>query len=142
MARANDDPLASRSHDGSRSPRGQMPERCARAIRFPWIRRDVVAVTREGEVPLSQVAKDFGISESCPHRWLRHVDVDDDDGVRPVVTSSASAVLRELRKRNERSATPGSAPSPSERVAAGTETLLAVSRAASRRFSRPVTQQS
>jgi transposase len=61
-------------------------------------RRDVVAVARKGEAPLSQVAKDFGISESCLHRWLKLADID--DGVRPGVTSSESAELRELRKRN------------------------------------------
>ena len=66
---------------------------------FPLeFRRDVVAVARKGEAPLSQIAKDFGISESCLHRWLKLADVD--DGVRPGVTSSESAELRELRKRN------------------------------------------
>ena len=59
--------------------------------------RDVVAVARKGEASLSQIAKDFGISESCLHRWLKLADVD--DGVRPGVTSSESA---ELRKRNKR----------------------------------------
>ena len=34
-------------------------------------RRDVVAVARKGEAPLSRIAKDFGISESCLHRWLK-----------------------------------------------------------------------
>jgi transposase len=61
-------------------------------------RRDVVAVARKGEAPLSQIARDFGISESCLHRWLKLADID--DGVRPGVTSSESAELRELRKRN------------------------------------------
>jgi transposase len=61
-------------------------------------RRDVVAVARKGEAPLSQIAKDFGISESCLHRWLKLADID--DGLRPGVTSSESAELRELRKRN------------------------------------------
>jgi transposase len=66
---------------------------------FPLeFRRDVVAVARKGEAPLSQVAKDFGISESCLHRWLKLADID--DGVRPGVTSSEPAELRELRKRN------------------------------------------
>jgi transposase len=66
---------------------------------FPLeFRRDVVAVSRKGEAPLSQIAKDFGISESCLHRWLKLADVD--DGVRPGVTSSESAELRELKKRN------------------------------------------
>jgi transposase len=62
-------------------------------------RRDVVAVARKGEAPLSQIAEDFGISESCLHRWLKLADID--DGVRPGVTSSESAELRELRKGNK-----------------------------------------
>jgi transposase len=67
---------------------------------FPLeFRRDVVAVARKGEAPLSQIAKDFGISESCLHRWLKLAGID--DGVRPGVTSSESAELRELRKRNK-----------------------------------------
>jgi transposase len=66
---------------------------------FPLeFRRDVVAVARKGEAPLSQIAKDFGISESCLHRWLKLADVD--DGVRPGVTSSESAERRGLKKRN------------------------------------------
>ena len=62
-------------------------------------RRDVVAVARKGEAPVSQIAKDFGISESCLHRWLKLADVD--DGVRPGVTTAESAELRELKKRNQ-----------------------------------------
>ena len=58
----------------------------------------MVAVARKGEAPLSQIARDFGISESCLHRWLKLADID--DGIRPGMTSSESAELRELRKRN------------------------------------------
>jgi transposase len=66
---------------------------------FPLeFRRDVVAVARKGEAPLSRIAKDFGISESCLHRWLHVADIE--DGVRPGVTAAASAEMRELRKRN------------------------------------------
>ncbi len=61
-------------------------------------RRDVVAVARKGEAPLSQIAKDFGISESCLHRWLKLADIE--DGVQPGVTSAESAEMRELKKRN------------------------------------------
>ncbi|NBH09088.1 IS3 family transposase [Amycolatopsis sp. SID8362] len=61
-------------------------------------RDDVVAVARRGETPLKQVAKDFGISESCLANWLRAADVE--DGARPGVTREESAELRELRKRN------------------------------------------
>ncbi|MET8354234.1 MULTISPECIES: IS3 family transposase [unclassified Micromonospora] len=65
----------------------------------PEFRRDVVAVARKGEAPLSQIAKDFGISESCLHRWLKLADID--EGVRPGTTGSESAELRELRRRNK-----------------------------------------
>lgn len=61
-------------------------------------RNDVVAVARKGEAPLSQVAKDFGVSESCLHRWLSLADIE--DGRRPGVTPAESAELRELKKRN------------------------------------------
>jgi transposase len=61
-------------------------------------RRDVVAVARKGEASISQIAKDFGVSESCLHRWLNLADIE--DGVRPGLTTSESAELRELKKRN------------------------------------------
>ena len=61
-------------------------------------RNDVVAVARKGEAPLTQIAKDFGISEACLHRWLKIADVE--DGVRPGVTRDEAAEIRELRKRN------------------------------------------
>jgi transposase-like protein len=38
-------------------------------------RRDVVAVARKGRAPLSQIARDFGISGSCLHRWLKLADI-------------------------------------------------------------------
>ncbi|APA97100.1 Insertion element IS986 uncharacterized 6.6 kDa protein [Nocardia seriolae] len=62
-------------------------------------RRDVVAVARKGQVPLKQVAKDFGISESCLANWLRKADIE--DGNRPGITRADSDELRELRKRNK-----------------------------------------
>ncbi len=65
----------------------------------PEFRRDVVAVARKGEAPLRQIAKDFGISEGCLHRWLKLADAE--DGTRPDTAGSESAELRELRKRNK-----------------------------------------
>ena len=61
-------------------------------------RRDVIAVARRREAPLAQIAKDFGISETCLQRWLRLADIE--DGNRPGVTQSENAELRELKKRN------------------------------------------
>ena len=61
--------------------------------------RDVVAVARKGEAPIAQIAKDFGISESYLHRWLKLADLEDVG--RPGTTGSESAELRELRRRNK-----------------------------------------
>lgn len=61
-------------------------------------RRDVVAVARKGEASISQVAKDFGISQSCLQRWLNRADIE--DGTRPGATQQESVELRELKKRN------------------------------------------
>lgn len=61
-------------------------------------RRDVVAVARRRQAPLSQIAKDFGISEACVHRWLKLEEIE--DGVRPGLTRAELAEVRELRKRN------------------------------------------
>jgi len=63
-------------------------------------RDDVVAVAqrREPGVTIKEIAYDFGISETCLQNWLRQADVE--AGRKPGVTSSESAELRELRKRN------------------------------------------
>jgi len=72
----------------------------------PEFRRDVIAVARKGEASISQVARDFGISESCLQRWLKIADRD--DGLAPTAAGERSsgqpdesAELRELRRRNK-----------------------------------------
>ena len=62
-------------------------------------RDDVVRVARDREsgVTLAQIAKDFGISESCVQRWVKIAEVD--GGRRPGVSSSDAVENRELRKR-------------------------------------------
>ncbi|WP_085984754.1 IS3 family transposase [Modestobacter italicus] len=68
-------------------------------------RRDVIAVARQGDQSIAQVAKSFGISESCLQRWLKIADRDDGltTGTSSMSTSSAGLDLeaenRELRKR-------------------------------------------
>ena len=69
-------------------------------------RRDVIAVARKGEASISQVARDFGISESCLQRWLKIADRD--DGLAPPASGDRgggakdeSGDLRELRRRNK-----------------------------------------
>lgn len=64
----------------------------------PEFRRDVIAVARKRESTLTQIAKDFGISEACLHRWLKLADIE--DGVRAGTTAAENAELRELKKRN------------------------------------------
>jgi transposase len=61
-------------------------------------RRDVVAVARRREAPISQIARDFGISEACVHRWLKRAEIE--DGTREGLTLAEEAEIRELRKRN------------------------------------------
>ncbi|GMA24932.1 transposase-like protein IS3/IS911 [Luteimicrobium album] len=60
-------------------------------------RDDVVAIARRGEAPVKQIAKDFGISESCLRNWMRAADVE--DGAKPGVSAAESVELREARRR-------------------------------------------
>ncbi len=61
-------------------------------------RRDVVAVARRKQAPMSQIARDFGISEGCLHRWIKRAQIE--DGVREGLTLAEEAEIRELKKRN------------------------------------------
>ncbi len=64
-------------------------------------RDDVVRVARERDdgVTVEQVAKDFGVHPMTLWKWLRQADID--GGAKPGVSSSESAELRELRRRNK-----------------------------------------
>ena len=61
-------------------------------------RRDVVAVALRKQASMSRIAKDFGISESCLHRWVMRAEIE--DGVRQGLTLAEEAEIRELKKRN------------------------------------------
>ena len=62
-------------------------------------REDVVRVARSREegVTLKQVAKDFGISESCLTNWIAIADRQ--DGSKPATAGSESGELREAKRR-------------------------------------------
>jgi transposase-like protein len=68
-------------------------------------RRDVIAVARQGDQSIAQVARSFGISESCLNRWLKIADRE--DGLAGPTSSTPAASgggdleveNRELRKR-------------------------------------------
>ncbi len=71
-------------------------------------RRDVVAVARSSDSPMAQIARDFGISESCLARWLKIADRVDGLGDKPggarstgtpSAAASSEAELAESRKR-------------------------------------------
>jgi transposase len=63
-------------------------------------RRDVIAVARQGGQTRRQVARSFGISESCLARWLRIADHEDSRGF-AVPGAVDEAEVRELRRRNK-----------------------------------------
>ncbi len=52
----------------------------------PEFKRDVVAVARRGDRTRTEVAADFGISDSTLKRWMSQADID--DGVRDGLTSA------------------------------------------------------
>lgn len=60
-------------------------------------RNDVVAVARRQAAPVSQIAKDFGISEATLHNWLKRADIE--DGIRLGVKQVESERERAQRKR-------------------------------------------
>jgi transposase len=62
-------------------------------------RRDVIAVARSSDAPRAQIARDFGISESCLNRWMKIAERD--DGPVTNTPTGAEAELRELRRRNK-----------------------------------------
>ena len=69
-------------------------------------RRDEIAVARKGEASITQIARDFGISESCVARWLKIAYRE--AGLAPPVSGDRgggakheSAELRELGRRNK-----------------------------------------
>jgi len=60
-------------------------------------RRDAVAVTREHEAPISQIVKDFGISDATLHDPLKKAIIE--DVTRPGPTAAEASELRDARKR-------------------------------------------
>ena len=63
-------------------------------------RDDVVRVagSRDDGVTIEQIAADFGVHPMTLSKWMRQADID--HGTKPGSTTSESAELRELRRRN------------------------------------------
>jgi transposase len=60
-------------------------------------RDDVVAVARQGQAPLTQIARDFGISETCSRKWLKKADIEDSN--RPGLTVKEAEQENEVLRR-------------------------------------------
>ena len=66
--------------------------------RYPKeFRADVVAVARQGDLSLKEVAADFGVSQASVTNWMRQADID--EGRVDGVTSEAAEELRASKKR-------------------------------------------
>jgi len=63
-------------------------------------RDDVVAIAMRHDCSYAQIAKDFGISESCVQRWVKIAETD--SGRRSGTTTTEVAETRELRKQVKR----------------------------------------
>ena len=65
----------------------------------------MIAVARKGEASIAQIARDFGISESCLQRWLKIADREDSIAPPPSRDGGGGkgqdAELRELRRRDK-----------------------------------------
>ena len=68
------------------------------AAKPPEFRRRAVDLARRREQPISRIARDLGISESCLRRWIDQADVD--EGHREGLSSAEKRELVELRRRN------------------------------------------
>jgi len=65
----------------------------------PEFRQRAVQLAREGTAPVSKIAKDLGISESCLRNWMAQADADDNGGGQRLA-STEKKELAELRRRN------------------------------------------
>ncbi len=64
----------------------------------PEFRRRAVELARLREQPITRIAADLGIAQSCLHRWLRQADID--EGRKEGLTSEERAELVRLRRAN------------------------------------------
>jgi transposase len=68
------------------------------APHLPEFRRRAVELARQGTTPVSKIAKDLGISDSCLRNWMHQADADENgSGDMP---GSEKKELAELRRRN------------------------------------------
>jgi len=62
----------------------------------PEFRRRAIELARERLKPVSELAKDLGISESCLRNWVQQADID--EGRREGLTTAERDELTKLRR--------------------------------------------
>ena len=62
----------------------------------PEFRQRAIELARLGEKPVSQIAEDLGISDSCLRSWVKQADID--DGKRGDLTTEERSELVQLRR--------------------------------------------
>jgi transposase len=62
-------------------------------------RQRAVELARQGATPVSKIAKDLGISESCLRNWMRQAEAEENGGGDHLGGSGKKEVA-ELRRRN------------------------------------------
>lgn len=66
----------------------------------PEFRQRAVELARMSEKPVSEIAQDLGISDSCLRNWMRQADLDEgrrSDGLTTAEREELVALRRELR---------------------------------------------
>src|ERR671933_368994 len=67
----------------------------------PEFKAEAVKLARSSEKPLSELARDLGVSTGTLHNWLKQQHID--SGKRDGLTTDEREELRRLRKENKRS---------------------------------------
>ena len=65
----------------------------------PEFRQRAVDLARQGTTPVSKIAKDLGISDSCLRNWMHQADADE-NGSPGRLGSGEKKELADLRRRN------------------------------------------
>ena len=65
----------------------------------PEFRQRAVELARQGATPVSKIAKDLGISDSCLRNWMHQADAEE-NGSSGGLSGGEKKELSELRRRN------------------------------------------
>jgi transposase len=65
----------------------------------PEFRQRAVELARQGTTPVSRIAKDLGISDSCLRNWMHQADAEENGGG-DCLTGGEKKEFAELRRRN------------------------------------------